>query len=281
MAFLPIKKEVSLSEEEFIDEAKSIVEKAQEKGIIIRILGALAIYIHSEHCPRCIELHKNLERLGKGKPVFTDLDLIGYKKQRRDIRKFFEGTLKFTPDRYINSLFGWRRNIFYHPKGAYYVDVFFSKLEFSHDVVFGEKPGKGRLELDYPTITLTDVVLEKVQIHDINMKDIVDLIVLFNGHGVAERDEKELVNGKYIAKVLSDDWGFWYDATNNLEKVKGFASKFRDEGKIRDEEAERVVSRIDLLLEMINGEPKTKKWEKRAKKGTKELWYRPVEEVER
>ncbi|MHA1632658.1 MAG: hypothetical protein ACTSXC_07645 [Candidatus Freyarchaeota archaeon] len=272
-------KGVSMSVEEFLNEAASIVERAQEENIILRILGALAVHIHCKDDARCAELHKSLERLGKGKPMFTDLDLIGYKAQRKHVKKFFDGKLKFVPDRRINALFGSKRNIFYHPKGRYAVDIFFSRLEFSHDVDFGEKPGKGRLELDFPTITPADIVLEKVQIHEINMKDIVDLIVLFLRHGLSVTEEKDKINCKYIAETLSDDWGFWYDAVNNLEKVKGFATKFSEERKMRKEEAETVIGRVDGLLKAIEEEPKTKRWIKRSKTGTKKIWYRPVEEV--
>jgi len=272
-------KEVSMSEEEFLNEAVSIVKEAQEENITLRILGALAVHLHCKDNPRCIELHKGLERLGKGKPMFTDLDLIGYKAQRKNIKKFFENKLRFISDRRLNALFGSRRNIFYHPKGRYAVDIFFSKLEFSHDVDFGEKPGKGRLELDFPTITPTDIVLEKVQIHQINMKDIVDLIVLLLCHDLSATEEKDRINCKYIAKTLSDDWGFWYDAVNNLEKVKNFAAKFSEERKMRKKEAQTVVERVDGLLKAIDEEPKTKGWIKRSKTGTKKMWYRPVDEV--
>ena len=198
-------KGVSLSEQEFIDEAIKIIEKAQEEGIVLRILGALAVHIHCIHLPRCAELHKSLERLGKGKTMFTDLDLIGYKGQRKQVKKFFEKKLKFIPDRYVNTLFGSKRNIFYQRDGAYQVDIFYNKLEFSHDVDFGEKPGKGRLELDFPTITPTDLVLEKIQINQINVKDIVDLIVLFLGHDLSDKDEKESINAKYVSRILADD----------------------------------------------------------------------------
>ena len=273
-------KGIALSEEEFLKESIGIIEKAQQKNIIIRILGALAVYIQSENCPRCRELHKSLGRL-EGGAVFTDLDVMAYKKQRKDVKKFFEKDLGYIADRYVNTLFGGKRYIYYHPKNYFYVDIFFSKLEFSHDVDFGEKPGKGRLELDYPTITLADIVLEKLQIHEINKKDIIDLIVLFLGHELSENEEKGKVNAKYIAKILADDWGFWYDATNNLGKVKYFADKFKNEGKLMDEESQTVISRVDKLLEYIDKEPKTKNWIKRSKIGTKKPWYRVVEEVNR
>ena len=200
----------------------------------------------------------------EGGGMFTDLELIAYKKQRKAVKNFFENDLGYLPDRYVNVMFGSKRNIFYHPKGYFYVDVFFSKLEFSHDVYFGEEPGKGRLELEYPTITLADVVLEKLQIHEINRKDLIDLTVLFLGHELSEEDKRGFINAKYIARVLADDWGFWYDAVNNLNKVKLFVKKATEEGKIKKDESETIIARIDRLLEYIDKEPKTKNWVKRS-----------------
>ena len=55
--------------------------------------------------------------------------------------------------------------------------------------------------------------------------------------------------------------------------------KFKDEGKIREDEAELVIKRVDALLKSIDDEPKSKKWIKRSKIGTSKIWYRPVEEV--
>ncbi len=270
---------VEMRPEDFVAECVDIVRRAQDKGVVIRILGAMAVYLHTEGCERCREIHRT--RFGEGTPMFTDLDVMAYKKQKKKIKEFFEKDLKFLPDRMVNVLFGDKRLIYYHPEGKYHVDVFFDKLEFSHDVPFGSKPGEGRLDLSFPAITPTDVVLEKLQIHDINPKDLVDLIVLFMSHDLAEEDGEGKINAAYIAGLLADDWGFWYDATRNLELVKSYADQMVGEGRLNPEEAERVKSQVDLLLRRIEEEPKTKRWRKRAKTGTKKKWYREVEEVVR
>ena len=271
-------KHKDIPDEVFINDAFRIVNEAEKKGIIIRLIGAVAIRIHSKEFE---ELHKRLGRLGSGKGSFSDLDFVGYGKQSAKIEKFFQKDLKFIPDRYVNTYFGYKRLIFYHPEGFYHSDVFFNALEFSHDIFFGKEPGKGRLELDSPTITLADLVLEKTQIHDINEKDIKDLIVLFRAHDIGETDEKEIINAKRIAKVLADDWGFWYDATQNLNKVKVLAKRYLNENLLTQEDYDDVIKKIDLLLDYIDKEPKTKRWRKRAKVGTKKRWWRPVEEVVR
>ena len=270
---------VTLPTEKFVKESINIVSMAEKEGVIIRILGALAVYIHTEKCMHSRRIYNNIPRFGEGKPMFTDLDLMAYSSQRKKIMHFFEKTLGFKS--LINPIFSYKRLIYEHPRRYFHVDVFFDKLEFSHDVNFGNKPGKGRLELDFTTITLTDIVLEKIQIHEINLKDIVDLMVIFRCSDISTNFSKDTVDAKYISTILSNDWGFWYDGTNNLIKVKKFAEVFAKEGKITEEDKNVIISRIDGLLKIIDETPKSKKWLKRSKIGTSKPWYRVVEEVER
>lgn len=82
---------------------------------------------------------------------------------------------------------------------------------------------KGRLELDYPTITVTDMLLEKIQMWEaFSEKDLKDCLLLLKAHNVEEKREKESIDASYIAKILAKDWGFWYTATTNLKNLKRF-----------------------------------------------------------
>ena len=273
---------VQLPVEEFIKEATRIVEEAQKRNIVLRIIGAVATYIHSQHSPQALEIYSKIGRFGDKSTVFTDLDLVAYSKQRHKVMEFFEKALGFKYNPTFRALFAHKRLIYYHPKDLYHVDVFFDKLEFSHDVYFGSEPGKGRLELDYPTVSLADLLLEKLQIHQINVKDLVDMTILLYAHDIcADTVNRECIDAKYIAKILADDWGFWYDATQNLEKLKKFLETSTSEGKLDISVKSTVEERVNKLLKIINEEPKTDKWIKRAKIGTSKPWYREVEEVVR
>ena len=269
---------VGLDNEAFVKEALSIIEKAQAHRACLRILGALAVYVHSLDNSECINALKTLGRLGYEKPMFTDLDLIAYRRQSKDIAKAFQ-ELGFKPNNMLNWWFGDRMMIYNHPENKYHVDVFFDNLAYSHDVKFGDKPGSGRLELDYPTIALEDIVLEKLQPHEMNRKDAVDLIVLLMGHDVNERLGKNVVDGGHVARILSDDWGFWYDATTNLDKVVSLAREFSSQGKLTASQCDTVLRRAGELRRIIDGTPKTKEWNKRAKMGTTKPWFRPVPEL--
>ena len=270
---------VQMSEDEFLKESIGIVEKAQSHGVCLRILGSLAVYIRARDAGHG-DLFKSLGRFGEGMPLFTDLDLAAYGKQRGAIDKIFR-ELAFQPDTLVNGMFGHKRLIYYHPQRKFHVDIFLNKLEFSHDVEFGEKPGEGRLEIDYPSITAADIVLEKLQIHQINRKDLIDLITLFLVHDVQGQFGKDAIDGAYIGKILSSEWGFWYDATANLEKVRGLLQALEKEGKLTRSQSQIVEQRLEKLLDYVKNTPKERSWEKRARTGTKKAWYREVEEVQR
>lgn len=266
-----------LSDSFFMEEAMKILSEARKTNIVLRVIGALAIKLHSlKH----EDLYTKLKRLGENNPTFTDIDFVAYSKQRRELVKLFD-KMGYVPNMYIMAFYGSKRLLYYHPQRYCHIDIFLDKLEFSHDIFFGNEPGKGRLEIEELTISLADLVLEKVQIHKINEKDIKDLIILFHAHNLAETDEPEAINIKYIAKILADDWGFWFDATENLKKVLVYAKKYHEEGLITATVLEDVNHKISQLLATIDQEPKTKAWEKRAKIGTNKKWYRDVEELVR
>ena len=273
---------VALGEEDFLHGAQNIVETAQARGTVLRILGSLGIYAHSLHVPEAIDFFHKVGRVREGVPLFTDLDLIGYATQGRSISQVFD-SLGFRPDSMINGFFGDRRLVYYEGKDLFHVDIFLDKLEFSHDVLFGKKPGNGRLELDYPTISLTDMVLEKLQIHRIGRKDLVDLLALFLGHDVrpASNGDRESIDAGHVATLMADDWGFWYESLQNLEKTRQLLSFFVESGRTTPDLAARIRDRIAGLEAALQSVPKGRHWEKRAKVGTSKPWFREVEEIVR
>lgn len=277
----PDVKSVHLGEAEFCAQSVELVRRAQDLQLPLRILGAMGVYIHSSHRPEVLVRYRALERLGPGRPMFTDLDVVGYGDRQKETARFFQDTMKFTADFHVNALFAGRRNVFRHPDGLFDVDVFYDLLSFSHEVRFHDSVDGERLELDFPTISLADLVLEKLQIHRINRKDLVDLFVLLSAHDVASGPAPDQVDGGHIARVLSADWGFEYDARSNLQKLHGLSDHAVSEGRATATERDRVEASVRGLLQIIDHEPKTREWRKRAKKGTTKPWFNEVDEIER
>jgi len=265
-AYIVNMKDSPIPSEYFLNEARGLAEKANENGIVLRVLGALAVRIHS---PEYASLHQNLGRLG-GNTEFTDIDVMTYGEFQDKLEPFFK-SVGFNPEprvRRTPSIWAYRQ-MYLEPKGQFHVDVFFDKLEMSHTIDF-----RGRLEVDYPTISLADILLEKMQIHRINEKDVKDSIVLIRAHSLGDTD-KESVNEAYIAKLLSGDWGFYHTVTNNLNKTKLLLQDY----EIPPNDKEDVVSKIDRLLTRIENEPKSSKFKMRARIGEKKKWYNDVDET--
>jgi hypothetical protein len=135
--------------------------------------------------------------------------------------------------------------------------------------------------LDPVTISPTDLVLEKTQIHEINEKDIKDLVTLFAACTLSDEEGRGKISRRHIADVLSDDWGFWYDARTNLDKVAHFAQRYEQEAKLDSELLQKIMSKIGDLHRTIEATPKSNHWQKRSRNGASKKWWNDVEERHR
>jgi len=247
-----------LQSSHFEEQAKTIVDTAQKRGIVIRSIGAIAFRIH---CPKFKDLHTKLGR------ELTDLDFMARGRQINEIVQLFQD-LGYQKDPRMHSFMVYQRGIFQHPETKLVADVFFDKLSMCHTIDFKE-----RLELDSPTITLADLVLEKTQIVKINEKDMKDLAILFLEHDIGE-SEPETVDGKYIRLLLSKDWGFYYTVTTNLKKTRDRLVTYE---AFDNSQREQIAATIDRLLASIENEPKSTGWKMRARVGPRKTWYNEVE----
>ena len=253
------------NKQEMIDKAIEIVGMGKDKGITMRVLGATAFAIH---CPKYRSFHDTLGR------KLTDIDFAAYRKQWKQLREVFVKGLGWKePAAYMMAVTS--RLIFFDPKNEnLHSDIFFDKLEFCHDIPF-----QGRLEVDYPTLPLAELLLEKLQIVKINEKDIIDIIMLIREHDIGSSD-KETINADRIANLFSEEWGFYYTGTTNLKRVRDeFLPRY---AALSDEDRKNVTDKINALLEKIENQPKSMGWKMRAKVGTSRKWYRDaIEEVSR
>jgi hypothetical protein len=252
---------------DFVEEARKIAAAAQAAGLTLRVLGATAFRLH---CPDHVHVHVAMER------TLSDVDFAAYGKQEQQIEKFFESGLHFQSERRQAALTPGLfvgRHIYEDPRTGLHVDIFLDRLNMCHVVNF-----HNRLHVDSPTIPLAELTLEKVQIVTLNEKDIKDMLMLFAAHPVGDHDG-ETINGKYIADIMSKDWGFYHTTTFNLEKIRSGLPRY--EHLFDPDDRTRIQERITTLLGMIEQAPKSLKWKARAAIGARLQWYNDVEEVER
>lgn len=246
--------------EAFEREALRIVNAARDAGVQLRLLGALAFKVH---CPQFGYLQAELGR------IYTDIDFAAYRSESKNVVRFFT-TIGYDEDREVNTYFGGSRLIFHNDETGLHTDVFIDKLDFCHEI-----PWNGRLEVDFPTLPLAELLLEKMQIVKINEKDVIDTIMLLREHPVGQVDE-ETINAKRVAQLCAAEWGLWRTVNMNLDKIRQLMLGYE---ALTDEDREIVNQRIDTLLEVVEAEPKPFSWKIRAKVGDKKKWYKDVEEV--
>jgi hypothetical protein len=242
----------------YVDRALELVNTARDRGLTLRILGSLAYRLH---CPANIGLFEEMKR------DLTDIDFATSSDQRRDVRDYLGG-LGYVIDKDVLVTTEGKRYAFTDPKNGLNIDVFFDELYFCHPI-----PLKNRLSLDYPTITPTDLLLEKMQIVEINPKDIKDSLVLLLEHPIAS-NTTDAIDAGYIARLLAADWGFYHTFTTNLQRLDREMMK----AGFTPEATATVQGRIAELMQAIEQAPKGTAWKLRARVGTRMKWYQEVAE---
>jgi hypothetical protein len=221
-------------------------------------MGGHAVRIH---CPKYWPTYER---------SIPDVDLVTYSKGMRKVEEILK-TFGYTRLGYGPAVTLLGRRIFEGSNGRK-LEVFNERFEMCHKLDL-----KSRLELDFPTLTVSDLLLQKLQIVRITEKDFRDIILLLLEHEVKVDQEKEAVNSSYVSRVLSDEWGFYFTAVSNLESTQ----KFLESNNLPEEVRNNLSSRIQTLRREIEKHPKSLGWKLRSKTGKRMKWYKEVEEVVR
>jgi hypothetical protein len=129
-----------------------------------------------------------------------------------------------------------------------------------------------RLTLDDYTIPISDLLLTKLQVVEINEKDVRDLIAILKDHDVVERvdsGDREVIYAGYISTLCADDWGLCRTISLTLRKLLTFLSKY----ELEPEAKQILEARINGLLHAIETVPKSFRWKLRDKVGERKRWY--------
>ncbi|HYB84465.1 MAG TPA: hypothetical protein VED86_03980 [archaeon] len=241
-----------MPETDIVKEAERIIATAEKNGITLRLFGGLAVRFH---CPSAT--HRELAR------KYADIDFMGLRKQARGMKKLFVD-LGYAPRDVFNALQGDTRLIFNDVNNGRRVDIFLDIFEMCHRLDF-----KDRLLLDKYTIPLADLLATKLQVVEITEREYRDIISMFNDHEISDSDDPETINGRYLAKLCSQDWGIYKTFSINLGNI----SAALDQYNLNPESQKTVRKRIQDLTTRIENEPKSMGWKVRARIGEKKQWY--------
>jgi hypothetical protein len=247
--------------QKFENELKRILKASSDSGIILRVIGSLAFQMH---CPKFGYLQAAMGR------AYTDIDFAAYRKQAKEIQALLSG-LGYKENREVFIVSEGDRSIFERAEIGIHLDVFYEKLAFSHVIYWNN-----RLKVDNPSIPLAEMLLEKMQIMQINEKDVIDTVMLLLEHPLGDKDH-ETINIKYVAELCSNDWGLWRTTTMNLDKVRQLAQGYP---QLTAEQKEEINSQVKTALARIEQEPKSLAWRLRARVGDRVKWYKDVDDVQ-
>jgi hypothetical protein len=242
-------------EADVVAEGKRLLSRAGEENVPLRLLGGVAIRLRAPADPP---------------PAFSrdyaDLDFVTARKGAGAATIFLR-TEGYVPHVTFNALHGQERLLFFDEENDRQVDVFVGAFSMCHRI-----PLDARLEVDPVSIPLAELLLTKLQVIELNEKDIRDTLALLHDHPVGDGDG-DMLNGPRVAALCAADWGLWRTITRNLHSCREFADAY--------DVPDRPVldTRLDELLDRIEAEPKSRGWRLRARIGERKRWYELPEEV--
>jgi Uncharacterised nucleotidyltransferase len=236
-------------------EGEEIVRLTGAGGARVRLMGGIAIALRCQSARSPSPLARSFSDIdlcadrGAGPRLEDALSALGYESHTR-----------------FNALHGRTRMLFDRSDGVH-VDVFVEEFAMCHRL-----PLAPRLTIHETTLSLADLLLTKLQVAELNRKDITDVTALLVDHPVS--DDESGLNWRYLASVLGRDWGWWRTVTANLTWLAE-----RLDGYLRPEEEDIVRQRLGALREASESAPKSLRWKARAKLGDRVPWRETPEDV--
>ena len=250
-----------------IAEAKGIIDAARSRGLVLRLIGGLAVRFHCDSLDFC-------ERKN------GDIDLVGHRDDANRLASLF-ADLGFEEIVHVRQATGGRQLQFAlegrqrveqarRETPAYdHVDVFLDTFKMDHAIDLTERLHFG----DY-TVTVSDILLTKLQMAHLNEKDERDIFTLLQDLELGTAEDPGTIDVAYIARLCASDWGLFHDVELNL----GLLRERLDAYPLPPGGGARARANLTRLQEAIEAHPKSWIWRLRAKIGERHSWRNQVEE---
>jgi len=235
------------------EEAIRVLDAAEGERVVLRALGGLAV---KAICPSAGE--PPLAR------SYKDLDLATRHAESGRVTDLL-ASLGYEPDLEFNALHGLKQLYFWDSLNGRQLDVFVDRIDLSHTLEIAN-----RLEVSPRTLSPADLLLTKLQVVEVNDKDLKDASALLTDHAISP----EGIDPARIREVLCGDWGWWRTCTQTLDSVASYAENLEGFGR-RDD----VVRVTRELRAMIDAAPKSVRWRMRSMIGERVRWYELPEET--
>jgi hypothetical protein len=256
----------SVSRAAMAQAAGEIVSIGEQHGVQLRAVGGVGIWQRLS-----AETRASYEQV---RPVPSDVDLLAAPKSSKAVTAVFERLPSYAPDERLIAWHGERRHRYFRTddqgQSMFDVDVFIGKPPLCHEIEFSD-----RLDASGFSMAPTDLLLQKLQVHETTSRDLIDISYLLLEFPPQDGAGDDGIDAARIVDLTSQDWGFYYTTTSNLGKVTDTASS------LTESVGSGVIERAQALTAAIEDAPKSRRWKLRARVGTKMQWYEDVEELVR
>ena len=264
--------------EKMMAEARRIIDSGNERGVVLRLTGGLAVRHYA------IDLEFAARDYG-------DIDLIGLRRQAIDIHHVFEG-LGYRENLHVAMSTGNSQRQYFKPQctpeshahltkrshaaplvsavpPSDHIDVFLDAMRMDHEIDF-----RDRLQIDTYAIDPADLFLSKLQIVNLNEKDVHDVITLCEDVYVDFQPHPGVLDLEHVAETCAGDWGLYVDVMSNIDIVMERV----DDYDLSPRQGSRVWRTLELAQDMMTEHSKSLRWRLRSRIGKRLKWYNEVEE---
>jgi len=237
-----------------IEEGARVIDAADDRDLTVRLIGGTAINRHAETARE--------EPFERG---YRDVDFVITREEESEVVEMME-ELGYESNERFNTMRRFRLE-FFDPVNERKADYIIDRFDFCHAWSL-----RDRIDVDYPTVPIEDLLLSKLQIVEVSDRDVRDIVAMLADHPIERGDDTERIDPEYVADLLGSDWGLWRTVTYSLDRVEEYVENEElpiDEGRIDD--------RIGDLRTAIEAEPKSLRWKLRSIVGEHKQWYKRPE----
>ena len=227
------------------------------RGLTVRLIGGLAVAAHRHR-----EIPPVLHR------AYGDIDLVIDPRHGKQFKAAMT-ELGYTPNVRFNNLRGDKRMLFFDEPNGRHLDIFVGRFQMCHSLDLSD-----RLNLHPVTLAPADLLLTKLQVVEINRKDLTDALSLLLTHDVVAGDDDTISTDRLVA-VTATDWGWFTTFTDNLARLPALAVDILDPA-----DADVIARRVTSIAETLAIAPKSVRWRTRSKLGRRVSWYELPDEIQ-
>jgi len=259
-------------------EARRIIDAGNEAQVTLRLTGGLAV----RHYAIDLEFAER---------DYSDIDLIGRRRESGESARVF-ASLGYVENLHVAVASGNSQRQYFRPARALesrahmarrahalpvmssvppadHIDVFLDSIRMDHDIDF-----RDRLDINTYAIDPADLFLSKLQIVNLNEKDVHDVITLCKDVYVDFQPRPGVLDLTHVAETCASDWGLYVDVTGNIDAVLERLPHY----DLSEKESLRVRRTLELAEDMMTEHAKSLRWRLRARVGKRMRWYNEVDD---